>query len=31
MDLSIVRIVCAALAIVFAGIMVMRRKKNTEE
>jgi hypothetical protein len=31
MDASTVRIVCAVLAILFIGIIVMRRKKSTEE
>jgi len=30
MDSSTIRIVCAVLAILFAGIIIMRRKKNTE-
>ena len=31
MDSSMVRIVCAVLAIVFLGIIVLRRKKNVDE
>ena len=31
MDTSTVRIVCAVLAILFLGIIVLRRKKGTEE
>jgi hypothetical protein len=31
MDASTVRIVCAVLAVLFIGIIVMRRKKSTEE
>ncbi len=30
MDTSIVRIVCAVLAVLFLGIIVLRRKKNAE-
>jgi hypothetical protein len=30
MDTSIVRIVCAVLAILFLGVIVLRRKKSTE-
>ncbi len=30
MDTSIVRIVCAVLAILFLGIIVLRRKKGAE-
>jgi hypothetical protein len=30
MDSSTVRIVCAVLAILFLGIIVLRRKKNAE-
>jgi hypothetical protein len=30
MDSSMVRIVCAVLAILFLGIIVLRRKKNAE-
>jgi hypothetical protein len=30
MDTSIVRIACAVLAILFLGIIVLRRKKGTE-
>ena len=30
MDSSTVRIVCAVLAILFIGIIVLRRKKNVE-
>jgi hypothetical protein len=31
MDSSMVRIVCAVLAILFLGIIVLRRKKNVDE
>lgn len=31
MDASTVRIACAVLAILFIGIIVLRRKKNTDE
>ena len=31
MDTSLVRIVCAVLAVLFLGIIVLRRKKSTEE
>ena len=31
MDTSLVRIVCAALAVLFLGIIVLRRKKNADE
>jgi hypothetical protein len=31
MDTSTVRIVCAVLAVLFLGIIVLRRKKGTEE
>jgi hypothetical protein len=31
MDTSTVRIVCATLAILFLGIIVLRRKKNVDE
>lgn len=32
MDASIVRLVCAALAVVFLGVIILRRKsKNAEE
>ena len=31
MDASTVRIVCAALAVLFLGIIVLRRKKNADE
>ena len=31
MDASTVRVVCAVLAVLFIGIIVLRRKKNTEE
>jgi hypothetical protein len=31
MDTSTVRIVCAVLAILFLGIIVLRRKKNADE
>jgi hypothetical protein len=30
MDASVVRIVCAVLAILFLGIIVLRRKKSAE-
>ncbi len=30
MDASMIRIVCAVLAVVFIGLIVMRRKKNAE-
>jgi len=30
MDSSMVRIVCAVLAVLFLGIIVLRRKKNAE-
>ena len=30
MDSSTVRVVCAVLAILFIGIIVLRRKKNVE-
>lgn len=30
MDTSTVRIVCAAVAVLFLGIIVLRRKKNVE-
>jgi hypothetical protein len=30
MDSSTVRVVCAVLAILFIGIIVLRRKKNAE-
>jgi len=30
MDSSVVRIVCAVLAVLFLGIIVLRRKKNAE-
>jgi hypothetical protein len=30
MDTSMVRVVCAVLAILFLGIIVLRRKKNAE-
>jgi hypothetical protein len=30
MDSSTVRVVCAVLAILFLGIIVLRRKKNAE-
>ena len=30
MDTSIVRIACAVLAVLFLGIIVLRRKKSTE-
>jgi hypothetical protein len=31
MDSSMVRIVCAALAIAFLGVIVLRRKKGADE
>ena len=31
MDASTVRVVCAVLAVVLIGIIVMRRKKNAED
>jgi hypothetical protein len=31
MDESLVRIVCAVVAVVLLGLIVMRRKKNTAE
>jgi hypothetical protein len=31
MDSSLVRIVCAVLAVAFLGIIVLRRKKNVDE
>jgi hypothetical protein len=31
MDSGMVRIVCAVLAILFLGIIVLRRKKNVDE
>ncbi len=30
MDASMIRIVCAVLAVVFIGLIVMRRKKSAE-
>ena len=30
MDASTVRVVCAVLAVLFIGIIVLRRKKNVE-
>jgi preprotein translocase subunit SecG len=30
MDASMIRIVCAILAVVFIGLIVMRRKKSAE-
>ena len=30
MDTSTVRVVCAVLAVMFIGIIVLRRKKNAE-
>jgi hypothetical protein len=30
MDTSLVRIVCAGMAVLFLGIIVLRRKKNSE-
>lgn len=31
MDASMVRIVCAAIAVVLLGLIVLRRKKNADE
>ena len=31
MDTSTVRLVCAVLAVLFLGIIVLRRKKNADE
>jgi hypothetical protein len=31
MDTSMVRIACAALAVLFLGIIMLRRKKNVDE
>ena len=31
MDTSMVRIVCGTLAVLFVGIIVLRRKKTSEE
>jgi hypothetical protein len=31
MDSSMIRIVCAAIAVVLLGLIVLRRKKNVEE
>jgi len=31
MDNNVIRIVCAALAVLFLGIIVLRRKKNADE
>ena len=31
MDASTLRIVCAVLAVLFVGIIALRRKRNTEE
>ena len=30
MDTSMIRIVCAVMAVLFLGIIVLRRKKNAE-
>ncbi len=30
MDASLIRIVCAVLAVLFLGVIVLRRKKNVE-
>lgn len=30
MDTSMIRIICAVLAVLFLGLIVMRRKKNAE-
>jgi hypothetical protein len=31
MDTSMIRIVCAVLAVLFLGLIVLRRKKNVDE
>ena len=31
MEPSVVRVVCAVLAVLFLGIIVLRRKKNVDE
>ena len=31
MDASIIRIVCAVLAVLFLGLIVLRRRKSTDE
>jgi hypothetical protein len=31
MDVSMIRIVCAAIAVVLLGLIVLRRKKNADE
>ena len=31
MDSTMIRIVCSVLAIVFLGVIIMRRKKNVDE
>jgi hypothetical protein len=31
MDPSMIRIVCAVLAVLFLGLIVLRRKKNVDE
>ena len=31
MDTSLIRIVCAVIAVVLLGLIVLRRKKNVEE
>jgi len=31
MDASMVRIVCAVLAVLFLGLIVLRRRKNVDE
>jgi hypothetical protein len=31
MDNNVIRIVCAALAVLFLGIIVLRRKKNADD
>jgi hypothetical protein len=31
MDSSMIRIVCAVLAVAFLGLIVLRRKKNADE
>jgi hypothetical protein len=30
MDTSLIRIICAVLAVLFLGLIVLRRKKNVE-
>jgi preprotein translocase subunit SecG len=31
MDTSMIRIICAAIAVVLLGLIVLRRKKNADE